>query len=225
MRKVSQLLNQGYDYFGSGGVNSEEFINFYELFCNSFHRELKRIGAFDFVFSKNHFSLNGFFKLKEQVYYFSLSDVRTQYGRPEDLLIRTAKNYRDFTGGANKYVKVGIGMYRQVGMVCGMTMSELTSIDLLKKPKKTPKYYADKILKKSETYKGTITYSMSSMRMANSVMWKLSDLLNLKSESINVSKSGRSIIMAYHTNETFRYNYSPDIKQMSIVFSDEYYKQ
>lgn len=51
----------------------------------------------------NYFS--GFFTSKTgQVYYFSSMDVR--YDPYERLLIRTAKNYTDYTGGSNNYCKV-----------------------------------------------------------------------------------------------------------------------
>ena len=51
----------------------------------------------------NYFS--GFFTAPSgQIYYFSCSDVR-HWGY-DQLLIRTATSYKDFTGGSNQYVGV-----------------------------------------------------------------------------------------------------------------------
>jgi hypothetical protein len=48
---------------------------------------------------------SGFFTAPSgQVYYFSCSDIR-HWGY-DKLLIRTAKNYTDYTGGSNQYVGI-----------------------------------------------------------------------------------------------------------------------
>lgn len=86
-----------------GSDLSQEFKDF-------FKREKKRLTAIfkekgcteikmDYGF--NYFS--GFFTAPSgQIYYFSCSDVR-HFGY-DRLLIRTAKHYKDWTGGSNQYV-------------------------------------------------------------------------------------------------------------------------
>lgn len=51
-----------------------------------------------------HFYFSGFFTVKEtqQIFYFSISDVR--FFQVKNLLIRTAKSYNDFSGGVNQSI-------------------------------------------------------------------------------------------------------------------------
>ena len=92
--------------FSSGGYTGEDF--------NKFARELKQeiksqFGKAElelFLFTKGHYYISGFvFNPKTEKYaYFSISDVR--YSRNEwwsNVLIRTAKNAKDYTGGFNQY--------------------------------------------------------------------------------------------------------------------------
>jgi hypothetical protein len=57
----------------------------------------------DFEMHKGHFYAYGFFRtISGYTYYFALSDVR--FFSAKHLLIRTAKNFDDFTGGQNQYI-------------------------------------------------------------------------------------------------------------------------
>lgn len=89
----------------SGSDLSEDFKKF-------FHKERKRItkillnkGCTDIKIEYGFYYFSGFFTSPSgQVYYFSCSDVR--HFPYTQLLIRTAKNYKDYTGGANQYCRV-----------------------------------------------------------------------------------------------------------------------
>ncbi len=65
---------------------------------------LKEADFTDIKFSNGHYYFSGFATKNNKVIYFSIPDVR--YGWASDglnLLIRTAKDYKDYTGGSNNY--------------------------------------------------------------------------------------------------------------------------
>lgn len=81
-------------------------------FKSFFRREKKRLtkiltekGCTKIELDYGFYYFSGFFTAPSgQVYYLSCSDVRDfSYSR---LLIRTAKNYKDYTGGINQYCGV-----------------------------------------------------------------------------------------------------------------------
>jgi hypothetical protein len=183
------------------------------LFCRSFTKELRKIGAYDMTYSKGHFNITGFFTVKEQAYYFSLSDVRSGFCYPENLLLRTAKNYKDYTGGGNMYVIIQSGMYRDLAVKCGLNLSELITYT---KPKKTIKGYADDFINHQK--EGVVTKRITSMKKANEITWKLIDHFNVSDKSISYRKCGRTLIKSWHENELFTFNYDCDSKQMLVNF-------
>jgi len=66
------------------------------------------------VFSVGHFYISGFFTVGEKIFYFSLPDVRGFEFRFQDLMYRTAKHYKDYTGGGNQWVKIETGMAKNM---------------------------------------------------------------------------------------------------------------
>jgi len=105
MNRTISLLRK--DFQSSSSV-TPEFRTFSSTFKREFNRELESIGATNPEYSVGHFYISGFYTLKGQVYYFSLSDVR--YFKERKLLIREAKGYKDYTGGRNCYVPIEAGM-------------------------------------------------------------------------------------------------------------------
>lgn len=106
------MLKRG---FKSSSTLTPEFAEFYRTFKSEFTKELKSVGATDIVFSRGHFYVSGFCTINGQAWYFSLNDVRgMEYwlNRPSTgkLLYRTAKDYKDFTGGGNRYAEIKTGM-------------------------------------------------------------------------------------------------------------------
>lgn len=108
MEKSLKLLKKGFE--SSSGL-TPEFNTFYKTFKKEFTIELQTIGATDIRFSKGHFYFSGFYTVDNQIYYFSISDVRFF---PTDILYRTAKNYSDFSGGSNNYAKIESGIARKM---------------------------------------------------------------------------------------------------------------
>ena len=103
MKKSISMLEQGFE---SSSTLTPEFAQFYRTFKSEFTKELQTIGATDIVFNRGHFYISGFFTVDSQAYYFSISDVRGSEYRMPQLYYRTAKHYKDFTGGSNRYVDI-----------------------------------------------------------------------------------------------------------------------
>lgn len=94
--------------FESSSSKTLEFSQFARDFKKEFIKELQTIGANFDSFGVGHFYVSGFFKKGEQLFYFSISDVRHGFGTK--LLYRTAKHNKDWTGGSNRYAQIETGM-------------------------------------------------------------------------------------------------------------------
>jgi hypothetical protein len=105
MSTIKTRILQGFE---SSSRTTPEFSKFYNQFKKEFTKELLSIKATNITFSKGHFYISGFFTVNNQPYYFSISDVR--FFPHTNLLYRTAKNYKDFTGGTNQYSTIEDGM-------------------------------------------------------------------------------------------------------------------
>lgn len=103
------MLRKG---FQSSSGKTPEFKAFCQVFKKEFTKELESIGATDISFSFGHFYISGFYYMKDQCYYFSISDVRSYAPNSlwGSLLYRTAKDKKDYTGGHNRYIYIEPGM-------------------------------------------------------------------------------------------------------------------
>jgi len=115
MKQSLKLLKAGFE---SSSGKTPEFLEFVKVFKKEFTKELQSIGATEILFSVGHFYISGFFTIGEQLWYFSLPDVRGMdyalANNPDShmckLLYRTAENYNDFCGGVNRYAKIRFDM-------------------------------------------------------------------------------------------------------------------
>jgi len=99
----------------SGSDLSQEFKSFFRKEKNRLTKILTEKGCTNIDLSYGFYYFSGFFTAPSgQVYYISCSDVR--HFEYEELLIRTAKDYKDFTGGTNQY--------------CGISKNELMRFTL-----------------------------------------------------------------------------------------------
>ena len=88
--------------FESSIIKTEQF----KKFSKDFLSDIKKTMEGYKLVNKNvgHFYISGFLKKDEKYVYFSTSDVR--FFRNEwynNILIRTAKNDKDYTGGSNNH--------------------------------------------------------------------------------------------------------------------------
>jgi hypothetical protein len=85
------------------GINPKKAYNAEK---NMVRKALKEADFTDIKFSNGHYYFSGFATKNNKIIYFSISDVR--YFPNDDLLIRTAKDYKDYTGGYNNYSSLDI---------------------------------------------------------------------------------------------------------------------
>jgi len=102
VRKTVLALQQE---FVSSSRLTPQFACFYRLFKKEFSAALrKNFDITEIKMSRGHFYISGFFQLADgRIWYFSLGDVRWGDGK---LLVRTAKSFEDYTGGANNFLKL-----------------------------------------------------------------------------------------------------------------------
>lgn len=106
MKEILRRLKNGIQ--DEGCYTSKDFKNFARVFKNKFSKEIAKVGGTNHEQNTNHYCLNGFFDVNGQTYYYSILDVR--YFTVNNILLRTAKNHKDYTGGSNHYIPLGIDM-------------------------------------------------------------------------------------------------------------------
>lgn len=89
----------------SGSDLSSDFKSFFRKEKKRITDVLTRKGCTNIDMTYGFYYFSGFFTAPNgQVFYFSSSDVR-HFGYKE-LLIRTARDYKDYTGGSNNFIGV-----------------------------------------------------------------------------------------------------------------------
>jgi len=88
--------------FESSTQRTPQYLEFHRTFKREFKALLKPYIKEIEIGKPNHFDVTGFFKLNDdRIYYFSISDLRWS---KDSLLIRTAKDFKDYTGGSNNNI-------------------------------------------------------------------------------------------------------------------------
>ena len=109
--KTAVLKTKGFDKvlyllsfeFESSTTHTAQYLEFYKIFKKEFKVVLKPYCK-EILINKNHFYISGFFRLNDnRVYYFSIGDLRLN---KDNLLIRTAKDFKDYSGGSNNYISL-----------------------------------------------------------------------------------------------------------------------
>lgn len=87
-----------------GSDLSPEFKRWFRKEKKRLTEILKQKGCTDIQFDYGFYYFSGFFTSQSgQIYYMCSSDVR--FFPNNDYYYRTAKSYKDYTGGSNSYVK------------------------------------------------------------------------------------------------------------------------
>jgi len=101
MKKALAMTKQDFE---SSSVQTEQYKVWHKLFSKEFKQFLNEKGAVAIEIAKpNHFDISGFFTMNNRIYYFSIADLRWS---KERMLIRTAKSYKDYTGGSNQFASL-----------------------------------------------------------------------------------------------------------------------
>lgn len=104
LEKSIELLGFG---FKSNSDTSPEFLTFVQTFINEFTEALKERGCTNFKISKEHLNITGFFTSSTgQVYYFFYAINTDKHWFDGTIIYRTARHYKDYTGGPNQFVRV-----------------------------------------------------------------------------------------------------------------------
>ena len=100
-----QDLEKYLDYeFSTGCYTGEDYKEFERKYISYLKSFCKENGWKFVVANKNHYEFSAFLEVDYNFIYFSISDVRFfQNEWYNNILIRTAKSDRDYTGGANHY--------------------------------------------------------------------------------------------------------------------------
>lgn len=118
MNKTISLLRQGFE---SSSQTTPEFLAFYRTFKKELTKALTERGCTKIEIGKGHFYCSGFFTSPSgQIYYISIPDVRGFSERDfcnGSMMYRTAKHYKDYTGGSNQWVKIDSDMVSNMRIV------------------------------------------------------------------------------------------------------------
>ena len=106
MNRIAKRIKVGIEDCGS--YVSNDFKKFCREFKTAFTKELATIGGTNYKQNNGHYYISGFFTYQNRCYYISISDVR--YFAEDTMLIRSCKDYKDFTGDTNNYITVEKGM-------------------------------------------------------------------------------------------------------------------
>lgn len=104
MKKTIALIHP----FEQGSYNSPAFLSFARTFKSEFKKELESIGASLHKFNTGHFYISGFFTKGDKFFYFSW------HNGDNNLMYRTAKNDKDFTGGANQWAEINSDLGQRI---------------------------------------------------------------------------------------------------------------
>ena len=90
--------------FESSCSRTPQYLEFHRIFKREFTAVLKPFIKEVDIHKPNHFDITGFFKLNDdRIFYFSVGDLRWN---KESVMIRTAKDFKDYSGGSNNEINL-----------------------------------------------------------------------------------------------------------------------
>ncbi|MDY6367099.1 MAG: hypothetical protein SPL13_01075 [Clostridia bacterium] len=99
--------------FSSGPYTGDDYKSFERKYINYLKTLSKENGWELCRVLKNHYGFSAFFKYKGKFVYFSISDVRFFTNEwYTHILVRTAENDTDYTGGSNCYTSLPLLNFR-----------------------------------------------------------------------------------------------------------------
>jgi len=92
-----------YEFESSSG-RTPQYLEFHRVFKRELTAILKPHTKKIEISKPNHFDVDGFFQLNDgRIFWFCIGDLRWD---KDNMLIRTAKNFKDYTGGSNGFVNL-----------------------------------------------------------------------------------------------------------------------
>lgn len=109
MDTTLKLLQQE---FVSYSTRTPQYLQFHRTFKREFKKLLAPYTKRIEISKPNHFDVSGFFEMDDgRIYYISLGDLRWN---KDSLLIRTAKDFKDYTGGHNNFIRLDDGFAEEL---------------------------------------------------------------------------------------------------------------
>jgi len=108
MSTINKMISWKHHHFSSGAYIGEDFQEFSKDFKSYLKRIMETIGGTLLSFNKGHYYCSAFVirRSDNQVIYISTSDVRSGENTFNNILVRTAKSDKDFTGGSNRHTPI-----------------------------------------------------------------------------------------------------------------------
>jgi hypothetical protein len=101
---MKEALTATQKTFVTASNKTPEYLTWHSKFKRAFTKFLQSKGATRIeIGSPNHFDMSGFFTINNQAWYFRIEDLRWS---KDKMLIRTARSYKDYTGGHNQYASL-----------------------------------------------------------------------------------------------------------------------
>jgi len=101
MEKSLVLLNQD---FQSSSERTPQYLEFHRTFKRELKNVLAQFCSRIEISKPNHFDVSGFFQIHSgEIFWFRLGDLRWD---KNDILIRSAKDFKDYSGGSNSFIKL-----------------------------------------------------------------------------------------------------------------------
>ena len=118
MNKLQELEKYLNYEFSSGCYTGEDYKEFERKYISYLKSLCKENGWKFVVANKNHYEFTAFLEVDYNFIYFSISDVRFfQNEWYNNILIRTAKSDRDYTGGSNHYTNLKNLVQNIIGVI------------------------------------------------------------------------------------------------------------
>lgn len=102
LQEMRRYLHKNIEDYG--GITSPDYKTFERKYKNYLKKVANDIGGELVKFNPNHYEFSCFVKRNDKLVYISISDTR--YFKNEwynNILIRTAKHEKDYTGGSNQH--------------------------------------------------------------------------------------------------------------------------
>jgi len=105
LKELQRYLNKDIENYG--GITSPEYRSFERKFKNYIEKVMIDNGGELVKFNPNHYEFSCFVKRNNKYLYISISDVRYfKNSWYNNILIRTANNEKDYSGGRNDYTSL-----------------------------------------------------------------------------------------------------------------------
>lgn len=111
MKQVLKIINSGFETDeNESGIDKVKLNRVARLLNN----RLRSLGATSSKLKVNHVDISGFVQFADKFTYLSLSNIG--WGECDNVLIRTAKHNKDYSGGSNNWIDLDLDLIKNIGV-------------------------------------------------------------------------------------------------------------